>query len=75
MTYYEIEDDVPIPPNNRRKYRQAEILLPGQSIVVPSHKEAQAVIYVLRTRGYGVTQRKLQDGSGIRVWCLAKEEK
>jgi hypothetical protein len=73
MSYYQPEDNVPPPENTRGKFDFARNMVPGQSVVVPSHSEAVYVHTILTTMGFAATRRRLDDGSGIRVWCLGKK--
>ena len=72
MSYFEIEDGIPPPPP--RAKHPAKALMPGQSIVVPAHKDMMYARFLIRQRGYACTSRKLDDGSGIRVWCIDLNE-
>lgn len=73
MSYYRIEDNVPPPENCGRRFDFARNMEPGQSVVVPTHSDAVYVYSILTLRGYAATRRKLDDGSGIRIWCLGKK--
>lgn len=70
--YFIIEEGVPPPPP--RGKHPALLLKPGQSMVVPSHAHAVRARQLINENGYECRSRKLDDDSGIRVWCLSREQ-
>lgn len=67
-----IEKNVPVPrtmrsSKNLNLFRKMEV---GDSVVLSKRNEVANLKALIRSRGFRAVERKLQDGTGWRVWML-----
>ena len=66
----QIEKNVPVPPAGRSKIEIVNKMDIGDSVFCETYDKAMSLRDALRYRGLKYTTRKLEDGSGWRVWRL-----
>jgi hypothetical protein len=72
MSKYQIEKNIPVPPKKWSHCRWLNILetmKPGDSLLFDSVQEANSFRVSAGSKGYEVTQRKLEGGK-YRIWLV-----
>lgn len=69
-----VEKGIPMPPVHPygRWYTQFSQMEIGDSFLVPDERSRNNVINSAKHKGFRITTHKEKDGSGIRVWLVAK---
>ncbi len=72
MNYYEVTDNIPVPPDRKsvltKAIRSLEI---GQSLLVPFTDQVAARNVFTKLRGIKTFTTRTEKGKGLRVWRVS----